>query len=164
MNDNDECRNDELDAMRRTRQSLPADWLNNLGRFAVLQECFNDTSSWRSFAHQALVWPGNIANIDTPGYRTRDLDSRMFENQLQEAIDARGIASKVPPGRWMPARRATSPTFATALRPIVCHDQTQCGHRAASHEMLEEPNAAQHGHTIIANQFQLLGAAISESA
>jgi flagellar basal-body rod protein FlgB len=35
------------------------------------------------------VLAGNIANIDTPGYRAQDLSPVKFQNQLKEAIETR---------------------------------------------------------------------------
>lgn len=35
------------------------------------------------------VLAGNIANLDTPGYRSRDLSPAMFQERLKEAIDTR---------------------------------------------------------------------------
>ena len=35
------------------------------------------------------VLAGNIANLDTPGYRTRDLSPALFQERLQEAIETR---------------------------------------------------------------------------
>lgn len=39
------------------------------------------------------VLAGNIANIDTPGYRMRDLPIDKFEAALKEAIENRAVAS-----------------------------------------------------------------------
>ena len=35
------------------------------------------------------VLAGNIANLDTPGYKTRDLSPETFQEQLKEAIETR---------------------------------------------------------------------------
>ncbi len=35
------------------------------------------------------VLAGNIANIDTPGYRARDLSTAVFQDRLKEAIETR---------------------------------------------------------------------------
>src|SRR3989304_8216524 len=34
------------------------------------------------------VLAGNIANIDTPGYKTRDLSPELFHEKLKEAVEA----------------------------------------------------------------------------
>ncbi len=38
----------------------------------------------------------NIANIDTPGYRTKQLDARAFQRTLKEALDRRDGDHKSP--------------------------------------------------------------------
>ena len=38
----------------------------------------------------------NIANIDTPGYRTKQLDARAFQQTLKEALDRRDGDHKAP--------------------------------------------------------------------
>src|SRR5687768_11775068 len=49
----------------------------------VLEQVVNFTEA----RHGILA--GNIANLDTPGYRTRDLSPTLFQERLQEAIDTR---------------------------------------------------------------------------
>ena len=41
------------------------------------------------------VLAGNIANMDTPGYRTRDLSPELFQSRLQEALETK----RKPPAR-----------------------------------------------------------------
>ena len=36
------------------------------------------------------ILAGNIANIDTPGYRTADLSTEKFESKLKEAVQSQG--------------------------------------------------------------------------
>lgn len=47
--------------------------------------------------HQVLA--GNIANIDTPGYKTRDLAVQDFEKALQQAVQTRRESFQ-PPAVW----------------------------------------------------------------
>lgn len=47
--------------------------------------------------HQVLA--GNIANIDTPGYKTRDLPLADFEKALQQAVQTRRETFQ-PPSVW----------------------------------------------------------------
>ncbi len=53
------------------------------------------------------VLAGNIANLDTPGYKTRDLNVVAFREQLHSAV-ARGGS-----------RRAASPGWVGAVAPLV---------------------------------------------
>ena len=45
------------------------------------------------------VLAGNIANMDTPGYRVRDLSVEDFQNQLREVIKKRHSPTQ-PESRW----------------------------------------------------------------
>jgi len=49
----------------------------------VLEQVVNFTQA----RHGILA--GNIANLDTPGYKTRDLSPVEFQNRLKEAIETR---------------------------------------------------------------------------
>src|ERR1700675_3488721 len=49
----------------------------------VLEQVVNFTEA----RHGVLA--GNIANLDTPGYKTRDLSPALFQQQLKEAIATR---------------------------------------------------------------------------
>ena len=48
----------------------------------VLEQVVNFTAA----RHNVLA--GNIANLDTPGYRAADLSPEMFQSQLKEAVEA----------------------------------------------------------------------------
>ena len=49
----------------------------------VLEQVLNFTQT----RHAVLA--GNVANMDTPGYQTRDLSVDEFQTRLREAIDQR---------------------------------------------------------------------------
>ena len=49
----------------------------------VLEQVVNFTEA----RHGVLA--GNIANLDTPGYKTRDISPALFQEQLKEAINTR---------------------------------------------------------------------------
>ena len=54
------------------------------------------------------VLAGNIANVNTPGYRLRDLSQTAFQEQLKEAIAAAERTSRAAVARaWPTASRAT---------------------------------------------------------
>src|SRR4030042_4347215 len=69
------------------RQTQPA-------RRAMLSSLFSSTTipvleqvvNFTEARHGVLA--GNIANLDTPGYRTRDLSPELFQQRLQKAIEA----------------------------------------------------------------------------
>jgi flagellar basal-body rod protein FlgB len=54
-------------------------WLNNSTLPALEQ-----TAQFAERRHQLLA--GNIANLDVPGYKTRDLDQPQFQQVLQQAL------------------------------------------------------------------------------
>lgn len=62
-------------------------WLDNLinsGSLPVVQK----VAAFTEARHQVLA--ENIANIDTPNYRTKQLDPKLFQAKLAEAIEDRG--------------------------------------------------------------------------
>tara|TARA_R110002073_G_scaffold217716_5_gene377922 strand:+ start:758 stop:1162 length:405 start_codon:yes stop_codon:yes gene_type:complete len=111
--------------------------------------------------HELLA--GNIANLDTPGYRSRDLDESEFQNALAESIQD---------------SRRTRPTDSIGA---VTRDDIYAGPRAASEQVvfhdgsdvslegqITEIAKNQHLHglaiTTMRSQFSLLRAAITERA
>ena len=111
------------------------------------------------------VLAGNIANMDTPGYRVRDLSVSDFQARLKEAIKAqhepRGSRS---PGE--PTRGAESPMAKVSEQSaeILHHDQTNVSPEQQVSEMVK--NQIQHNLalTIMVSQFRLLQASISGRA
>ncbi|HEX4142897.1 MAG TPA: flagellar basal body protein [Pirellulales bacterium] len=111
------------------------------------------------------VLAGNVANIDTPGYRMRDLSPEMFQARLKAAIQQRdttpGIISAASPGNVTenPVSRVGD-----SFDDMLHHDD--------SNGSLEDQvtaiakNELQHNTAlaIMVSQFQLLQAAISEKA
>ncbi|HVX11049.1 MAG TPA: flagellar basal body rod protein FlgB [Pirellulales bacterium] len=110
--------------------------------------------------HQVLA--GNIANLDTPGYHTRDLSSDAFEANLRDAIEHRrdqstsfaSVAEDLDP--FAPVK--------AGMAGILRHDDDNVG--LEQQLMQTAKNQMQHNiaMTILNNQLQLIGAAISERA
>ncbi len=110
--------------------------------------------------HELLA--GNLANLDTPGYRSRDLDVNEFQNALAESIQ-RG--SEVQAMHGSPLTRDdlyTGPRAAT--EQVVFHDQSD----VSMEQQVTELAKNQHLHglaiTTMRSQFALLRAAITEKA
>ncbi len=107
------------------------------------------------------VLAGNVANLDTPGYRVRDLAVDDFQGKLSEAIKAR---------RSKPAYRTldTDPAEPIGLADlakrssIVRHDENNVDIERQVTEMVK--NQMQHNLalSVMTQQFRLLGVAISE--
>ncbi len=121
------------------------------------------------------VLAGNIANLDTPSYRVRDLSVEDFQERLQKAIRSRhqpsGASSAEPfvsPGEMgYPHKPAPGPDTTMAEvtknpKTILYHDDSNVGIEHQVTEMVK--NQMQHNLalTIMTSQFRLLEAAISE--
>jgi flagellar basal-body rod protein FlgB len=134
----------------------------------MLDALFNQTPipALEQFANFAQtrhsILASNVANFDVPGYRTRDLSVEQFQSQLKEAITARDNWSL---GNPSPAQTGYGDPFAEvkqSLTSIVHHDETNVGLEQQIAEITK--NQLQHNlaMVIMANQFRLLQAAISE--
>jgi flagellar basal-body rod protein FlgB len=121
------------------------------------------------------VLAGNIANLDTPGYRVRDLSVEDFQARLRAAIEARHQPClATPPGQPIspgdipyldspaPGSDRLMGEVAKDPKTILYHDQSNVGIEYQVTEMVK--NQMQHNLalTIMARQFRLLEAAISE--
>ena len=125
--------------------------------------------------HRHHILAGNIANLDTPGYRVRDLSVPKFQQQLRQAVEASrrrrlpGPASALPamssvPGFSPPGSELPLDQVAENLSSLLYHDQSNVSLERQIAEMVK--NQLQHNLalSIMANQFRLLRAAIGESA
>jgi flagellar basal-body rod protein FlgB len=114
------------------------------------------------------VLASNVANIDTPGYRTKDLSTDQFQAKLKAAIGERdsGVSS-LGAGPLATGEQIASDPFARVsdnMNNILYHDDSNVG--------LEQQVAAitknhmQHNLalTILNSQFRLLQTAVSERA
>ena len=111
--------------------------------------------------HEVLV--GNVANIDTPGYRTRDLSVEAFQDNLKEAIEQRDRA-RVPISRDLSASQPGDPIrkVRESLNSILYHDESNV---SIEHQVAEiSKNQYYHNLSIaiLNGQFRLLQTAISE--
>lgn len=110
------------------------------------------------------VLAGNIANINTPGYRTRDLSVEVFEQRLRDAIDQSRrsnsqpiSAGTIPTDPQDPIRNVSQ-----SLTNLLYHDDTNID----LEQQITEINKNQYLHglalSVMTNQMQLLQTAISE--
>jgi len=98
--------------------------LVNSGPTPVLERMLSFTEA----RHRMLV--RNIANIDTPGYRARQLDAKAFQSALRDSVDRR--KSALEPLAIQGTRQfRQSPTGRLEVTPteeppenILFHDQT----------------------------------------
>lgn len=111
--------------------------------------------------HELLA--GNVANLDTPGYRARDLDVGEFQNALADSIQATESAS---------AASAVSPTtrddhFAgprEATEQVVFHDNSDVSLEKQVTKIAKNQHLHSLAITTLRSQFSLLQAAITEQA
>ncbi|MBS0208078.1 MAG: flagellar basal body rod protein FlgB [Planctomycetes bacterium] len=115
--------------------------------------------------HRHAVLASNLANLDTPGYRVRDLNTDQFRSRLREAIKTRDT-QPAQFNEQMANARHVNPfdDVRKNLRGIVFHDDSNVGLEQQVAEI--NKNQLQHNlvMTVLSSQFQLLGAAISERA
>jgi flagellar basal-body rod protein FlgB len=113
------------------------------------------------------VLAGNIANLDTPGYRTRDISPDEFRSRLKEAIDRSRQSISDSPGQlgsFAADQPAENPFRAVkeSLNSILRHDD---GNVSMEQQITElSKNQMQHNLAVnlLASQFRLLQVAISE--
>ncbi len=111
--------------------------------------------------HQVLA--GNVANIDTPGYRTRDLPPELFEQSLKQALRKRDENQQA----GLTGYKRPSDPFAQVrdgVKDLVRHDESNVGFESQITEIAKNQMTHNLAMTVLNNQFQLLGAAISERA
>jgi flagellar basal-body rod protein FlgB len=109
------------------------------------------------------VLAGNIANMDTPGYKARDLSVEDFQGRLKQAIESqRAPASASSPGDPNYTPGVNIAEVSKDPRNILYHDEHNVGMEFQVSEMVK--NQLQHNTalTIMNSQFRLLQAVISE--
>jgi flagellar basal-body rod protein FlgB len=116
------------------------------------------------------VLAGNLANVDTPGYKTRDLSPEMFQERLQEALEDRRRATPSQSYSENPAYTASRSKTSRdgmervrdSIKSILYHDQSNVSMEKQVAEISK--NHAQHNMalTLMNAQFRLLRAAVTE--
>jgi len=132
----------------------------------VLEQVVNFTQA----RHGVLA--GNIANIDTPGYKTRDLSPEDFQENLKEAIEYRHRAAESPTYAINAALAGKKPVTGydgmdqvrESMKHVLFHDNSDVGIEQQVAEIVK--NQAQHNLalSLMTSQFRLLRAAITERA
>jgi flagellar basal-body rod protein FlgB len=117
------------------------------------------------------VLAGNIANLDTPGYKTRDLSPEQFMATLKEAIETRDLARsprRSPYGEpilGQPANAGEDDPFADvkdSFRSILRHDEADVSIEQQVMEVAKNQSQHNLALSLMISQFRLLEAAISE--
>ena len=109
------------------------------------------------------VLAGNVANVNTPGYRLRDLAQTEFQQRLREAIKA-NQTSTAPLSPGLAYNEPGDPLrqVRASLENIVYHDDTNIDLEKQVAEMTKNHLLHNFALTAMTDQFQLLQTAISE--
>jgi len=122
----------------------------------VLQEVVNFSQA----RHTVLA--GNIANMDTPGYKVRDLSVEDFQDRLRKAIE-QGNKPAVPDslGQTTEDRDDLFAEISKDPKSILYHDESNVGLEFQVTEMVK--NQMQHNLalTLMTTQFRQMQVAIS---
>ncbi len=105
------------------------------------------------------VLAANIANMDTPGYRARDLSPEAFQNSLQEFVAAQRSGSAAGASGHPALQQVRD-----AAKELLYHDDSNVSLEQQVAEISK--NQMQHNLalSILSSQFKLMQAAITERA
>lgn len=111
------------------------------------------------------VLAGNVANMDTPGYRVRDLSVKEFESRLKDAIEIRdGQYSNLPTTEVQNYADRAMREVGSSLKGILYHDDSNDSLEQQVAEITKNQTQFNLALSIMKSQFDLLEAAISERA
>jgi flagellar basal-body rod protein FlgB len=105
---------------------------------------------------------GNIANVDTPGYRARDLSTVVFQDRLKEAIETRNSATSA--GTDPLSGDGPELQMSDAFQTILRHDDGKVSLEQQVAELTKNQLQYNMALSVLTQQFRLLQAAISEKA
>jgi flagellar basal-body rod protein FlgB len=109
------------------------------------------------------VLAGNIANVNTPGYRLRDLSETAFQQKLKEALTAsRQAGEPLSPGLAASEPGDPMRQVRASLENLLYHDDTNIDLEKQVAEMAKNHLLHNFALTVMTDQFQLLQTAISE--
>ena len=108
------------------------------------------------------ILASNVANMDTPGYRVRDLSTDQFHANLKQAIQTRREKPIQFSGEVFDPNDRAMREVKDSLKGILYHDQSNVSIEQQIAQVSK--NQAQHNLalSILVHQFQLLQAAVSE--
>ena len=111
--------------------------------------------------HEVLV--SNVANVNTPGYRVRDLSVDTFQARLREAIDAQHESgATLSPGEIRKQRDTAMQEVRDTTRDILYHDGRDVGMEQQVLEISKNQYMHNMAISIMSTQFRMLQTAISE--
>lgn len=106
---------------------------------------------------------GNIANLDTPGYKTRDLSLDTFRERLQAAITAQKTEqTPISPGMIGGGEGDPMREVKETMKTILFHDQSDVGLEQQVTELANNQFMHSVAIALMNQQFRQLETAISE--
>jgi flagellar basal-body rod protein FlgB len=109
------------------------------------------------------VLAGNITNVNTPGYRLRDLSQTAFQEKLKAAIEqSQRMSEPLSPGVAMSESGDPLRQVGASLENLLYHDDTNIDLEKQVAEMAKNHLLHNFALTVMTDQFQLLQSAISE--
>jgi flagellar basal-body rod protein FlgB len=134
--------------------------LNNIlasGQIEILAQ----TAAFAEARHGLLA--GNVANLDTPGYKTRDLSLENFQTRLKEAIERQQAPSE-PHSPGLPRIAEGDPLrdVKETMKSILYHDQSDVGLEEQVMELANNQLMHNMAIALLTHQFKQLQTAISE--
>jgi len=109
------------------------------------------------------ILASNIANMDVPGYRTRDVSLDTFQQALKEAIEARNDRREpVSPGLVSSDPTEPMRQVRESMRSILYHDNSDVGMEQQIAEIAKNQLMHNIAIAVMNSQFRLLQTAVSE--
>jgi flagellar basal-body rod protein FlgB len=109
------------------------------------------------------VLAGNVVNVNTPGYRLRDLSQTAFQEKLKEAIELTQTSTRsMSPGLARSEANDPLRQVRKSLENILYHDDTNIDLEKQITEITKNQILHNFALTVMTDQFRLLEAAISE--
>src|SRR5437773_1094914 len=109
------------------------------------------------------VLAGNIANVNTPGYRLRDLSPTAFQQKLKEALaESQRSSESLSPGMTHSPPGDSLRDVRPSLENLIYHDDTNIDLEKQVAELTKNHFLHNFALTVMTDQFQLLQTAISE--
>jgi len=106
---------------------------------------------------------GNVANLDTPGYRVRDLSLSTFQQRLKEAIEARNETHEsMSPGMLTDPADDKLREVRDSIKSILYHDKSDVGMEQQVNEINKNQMMHNLAITIMRHQFGMLQTAVAE--
>jgi flagellar basal-body rod protein FlgB len=112
-----------------------------------------------SEARHAIL-ASNIANLDTPGYRVRDLSVETFQESLKQVVEAR--QHPVSPGIRSYASDEAMQRVKESMQSILYHDESNVGLEQQVTEVAKNQHMHNLAVSIMRSQFAMLEVAVSE--